>query len=93
MTAEGGCAVIPSPPQRWGVLSICKEAAALIVQANLTYSVMVEGRLDFNGGLEQAIRDGGRRLGFEAHAAMADLPPNPLGAGNPVHLEAQVRVS
>ena len=73
--SNGSFATIPAPPQRWGVLSICRQAAILIASTpNMSYSIMVEGPLDFNGGLQRVIRDGGARFGAEAAAVLATFP-------------------
>ena len=77
VAANGSFAFIPNPPQRWGVPSICRQAAALIAATpDVSYSIMVEARLDFGPGLSSLVSDGdgGRRFGAEAAAVLATFP-------------------
>ena len=76
-TPTGGFAVIPNPPQRWGVHAICLEAAALLVQAQVKYTVMAEARLDFKTGLMNVIGDAGHTFAQQALPALASLPGTP----------------
>ena len=80
VTRNGSFAVIPDPPQRWGVLGICLQASILIAATpNMSYSVMVEGPLDFNAGLQKLIHDGGTRFGAEVAEVLAGFPQSQAG--------------
>jgi len=92
VTPNGSFAVVPNPPQRWGILSICRQAAVLIAStANMSYSIIVESRLDFfpgpNAGLQKLIHDGGARFGAEAAAVLASFPQPTTGGGIGLQLD------
>ena len=76
--ANGSFGVVPDPPQRWGVATLCAPALRLLAARGVPTMIMASARSDFPG-LAEAVALGGDAFGGQARAVLEALEA-PLAA-------------